>query len=226
MRETEKERNRERERDREKERERVCVRESACVCVIFSLSFSLSLSLSLFLSLPVSPTLSRAIMSGMRWLQAVDSLRIWVSFAEYRLFYRALLQQRPIFLGSLLIVAAPYANLFRLYVMTKSDQARANWFFRSLSLKRPPKENHASTHIYISHTYTHILSLSLSHSLESHIYSYTSTHIYIHIPIVTTKIYTFYIYSKIHIPIVITKIYTFYIYSYIYTYTYRHNKNI
>ena len=30
-----------------------------------------------------------------------------VSFAEYRLFYRALLQKRPMFLGSLLIVATP-----------------------------------------------------------------------------------------------------------------------
>ena len=29
------------------------------------------------------------------------------SFAEYRLFYRALLQKRPIILGSLLIVATP-----------------------------------------------------------------------------------------------------------------------
>jgi len=34
-------------------------------------------------------------------------LKVQVSFAEYRLFYRALLQKRPIFLRSLLIVATP-----------------------------------------------------------------------------------------------------------------------
>ena len=33
----------------------------------------------------------------------VDSLKSHVSFAEYRLFYRALLQKRPVILGSLLL---------------------------------------------------------------------------------------------------------------------------
>jgi len=36
--------------------------------------------------------------------------KIEVSYAEYRLFYRALLQKRPMFLGSLLIVATPYRH--------------------------------------------------------------------------------------------------------------------
>jgi len=44
----------------------------------------------------------------MGWLQLVGSLKLWVSFAEYCLFYRALLQKRPIILRSLLIVATPY----------------------------------------------------------------------------------------------------------------------
>jgi len=44
----------------------------------------------------------------MQWLRWVDSFRLWVSFAEYSLFYRALLQKRPMFLGSLLIVATSY----------------------------------------------------------------------------------------------------------------------
>jgi len=35
-------------------------------------------------------------------------LKLQVSFAEYSLFYRALLQKRPIILRSLLIVATPY----------------------------------------------------------------------------------------------------------------------
>jgi len=49
--------------------------------------------------------------SSMGWLWLVGSLKIWISSAEYSLFYRALLQKRPVFLGSLLIVATPYYNL-------------------------------------------------------------------------------------------------------------------
>ena len=41
----------------------------------------------------------------LRW---VGSLKLQVIFAEYRLFYRALLQKRPIISRSLLIVATPY----------------------------------------------------------------------------------------------------------------------
>ena len=50
---------------------------------------------------------------AMGWLQLVGSLKLSVSFAEYRLFYRALLQKRPINLRSLLIVAAPYLSMGR-----------------------------------------------------------------------------------------------------------------
>jgi len=44
----------------------------------------------------------------MGWLRLVGSLKSIVSFAEYRLFYRALLQKRPIIWRGLLIVATPY----------------------------------------------------------------------------------------------------------------------
>ena len=44
----------------------------------------------------------------MRWLRLVSSLQSKVYFAEYRLFYRALLQKRPMMLRSLLIVATLY----------------------------------------------------------------------------------------------------------------------
>jgi len=40
----------------------------------------------------------------MGWLRLVDSFNLMVSFAEYSLFSRALLQKRPIILRSLLIV--------------------------------------------------------------------------------------------------------------------------
>jgi len=44
----------------------------------------------------------------MKWLRLVGSLELSVSFAEYSLFYRALLQKRRIMLRSLLIIATPY----------------------------------------------------------------------------------------------------------------------
>ena len=46
----------------------------------------------------------------MRWLRLVGSLKLQVSFAEYRLFYTAFLQRRPIILRSLLVIATPYPH--------------------------------------------------------------------------------------------------------------------
>jgi len=43
-------------------------------------------------------------------LRLVGSLKLYVSFAEHRLFYKALLQKRPIILRSLLVVATPYTQ--------------------------------------------------------------------------------------------------------------------
>jgi len=62
----------------------------------------------------ISKNLSRGTWSksrcGMGWLRLVGSLKLQVSFAEYRLFCRALLQKRPIIWRSLLIEATPYAQ--------------------------------------------------------------------------------------------------------------------
>jgi len=44
----------------------------------------------------------------MGWLRSVGSIKLQVPFAEYRLFYRALVQKRPMILRSLLILASPY----------------------------------------------------------------------------------------------------------------------
>ena len=49
--------------------------------------------------------------SHMGWLRLVGSLKLHVSFAEYSLFYRSLLQKRPITLRSLLIEATRYQGL-------------------------------------------------------------------------------------------------------------------
>jgi len=46
----------------------------------------------------------------MGWLRLAGSLELYVSFAEYPLFYRALLQKRPTILRSLLFVATPYPD--------------------------------------------------------------------------------------------------------------------
>ena len=74
----------------------------------------------------------------MGWLRLVGSLKVQVSFAEFRLLYRALLQKRPIVLRSLLLVATPYISV------TDGD----------------PK--------HTRHTYTHAtLSPQKSHSLSS-----------------------------------------------------------
>jgi len=44
---------------------------------------------------------------GMGWLRSVGSIKLLVSFAEYCLFCRALLQKRPIILSILLTKATP-----------------------------------------------------------------------------------------------------------------------
>ena len=69
-----------------------------------------SLWLCLILSFPESVQLYHLTLSNiiMGWLRWVGSIKLQVSFAEYLLFYRALLQKRPIILRSLLIVATPY----------------------------------------------------------------------------------------------------------------------
>jgi len=44
----------------------------------------------------------------MGWLRLVGSIKLQVSFAEYRLFYRALLQKRPVILSIQLTEATPH----------------------------------------------------------------------------------------------------------------------
>jgi len=48
--------------------------------------------------------------ASMEWLRLVGFLKLQVSFAEYRLLYRSLLQKRPIILRSLLVEATPYSE--------------------------------------------------------------------------------------------------------------------
>ena len=47
---------------------------------------------------------------AMGWLRLVGPFKIYVSFAEYSLFYRALLQKRPVILWSLLVAGTPHRS--------------------------------------------------------------------------------------------------------------------
>jgi len=49
----------------------------------------------------------------MGWLRLVGALKVYDSLAEYRLFYRALLQKRPVVWRSLLVGATPYQDVHR-----------------------------------------------------------------------------------------------------------------
>jgi len=63
----------------------------------------------------------------MGWLRLVGSSKLYVSLAEYSLFYRALFQKRPILLGSLLIVATTYL-CHRLFISAFAPQhASIHW---------------------------------------------------------------------------------------------------
>jgi len=87
---------------------------------------------------------------SMGWLRLLGSLKLQVSFAEYRLFYRALLQKRPVILRSLLMVATPYleseqpqsflsVGWLRLVGSLKLQVSFAEYrlFYRALLQKRP-----------------------------------------------------------------------------------------
>jgi len=70
-------------------------------------------------------------------------LKIQVSFAEYRLFYRALLQRRPIILRSLLIVATHHRSHHIIRRHTTSPEKGpfecVEWKRDYLSLKKAPR---------------------------------------------------------------------------------------
>jgi len=62
----------------------------------------------------------------MGWLRSVGSIKLYVSFAEYCLFYKALLQKRPIILSILLTKATS----------EESASAALLWMFRAFRVER------------------------------------------------------------------------------------------
>jgi len=69
----------------------------------------------------------------MGWLRLVGSLKLYVSFAEYRLFYRALSQKRPIILRSLLIEATPYHSIPTMSWHIHAYTMANSWVWHALS---------------------------------------------------------------------------------------------
>jgi len=79
-----------------------CVLSCAQVCI--NVSFCLCKYVHMCPFVGVHGTSSKATMA---WLRLVGSLKLYVSLENIGLFCRALLQERPIILRSLLIVATP-----------------------------------------------------------------------------------------------------------------------
>jgi len=72
----------------------------------------------------------------MGWIRLVGTLKVQVSIAEYKPFYRALLQKKPIILRSLRIVATPYTILihYDTFVYTNEYIAQINTYTYSYAM--------------------------------------------------------------------------------------------
>ena len=92
----------------------------------------------------------RRVKESMGWLRFVGSLKVQVSFAEYTLFYRALLHKRPIILRSLLIVATPHDKDHTCSTNCVREKGGENWGqnFASWLHSRPAKNQYAPKSTY------------------------------------------------------------------------------
>ena len=88
---------------------RICQRECVCmyiyICIYVYIYIYISMCVYIYIYTECRP---RLVSGDMGWLRLVGSITSQVSFAEYGLFYRALLQKRPIILSILLSEATPY----------------------------------------------------------------------------------------------------------------------
>ena len=104
-RETKKENQREKGKVRERERDYTMMNE---VCLNYWSLLQKS-PIKIYNNLQKRPiNLSILSKMGMGWLWSIGSIVLQVSFVEYCLFYRALLQKRPVILLILLTEATPY----------------------------------------------------------------------------------------------------------------------
>jgi len=99
--------------------------------------------------------------STMGWLRSVGLIKLQVSFAEFCLFYRALLHTRPIVLSILLTEAIPYPESHHLVSM------------RAHSLSVSP--THTNTHTR-THTHTYACTHARTHTPPPPTHTCTYTH--------------------------------------------------
>jgi len=117
------------------------------------------------------------------------SLKFQVSFAEYRLFYKALLQKRPIILRSLLIEGTPYMWLAKrmvhdLCVCVHVFTCVCQEFLYSRVCVGVRVYIYENTHIQIqTHTYKYTHTQTNTHTqwnthISTHLRTHTHTHIH------------------------------------------------
>ena len=108
------------------------------------------------------------------WLRSVGSIKLQVSFADYGLFYRALLQKRPIILSILLAKATPYRQNLRLQCdscVRKEETER----------KRDRQKQRSATHYNtLQHTTIHHTTLHYTTLQHTTIHYITLQHTTIH----------------------------------------------
>jgi len=102
----------------------------------------------------------------MGWLRSVGSIKLYVSFAEYRLFYRTLLQKRPVIVSILLTEATPHPKSLRNRHRQIYDIQIHIYIYTDIYLQY----RYVSIFIYSNYIDTHI-----------YIYVYVYTHTFIHI---------------------------------------------
>ena len=131
----------------------------------------------------------RILYSSMGWLRLVGFFKIQVFFAEYGLFYRALLQKRPIIWRSPLIVATQYQYYYQYYMHSAVEFSIRGFTLshfrqqdalscRSLSANQPLTNRAHLCHLLLHDTRIRGCALRLSHSRTS---NHFFVHLYVHL---------------------------------------------
>ena len=79
-----------------------------CICTCIYVYLCMYSHVYTYMFIPICICTCIYVYLCMGWLQLVGSIKFWVSFAEYSLFNRDLLQKRPLILSILLTEATPY----------------------------------------------------------------------------------------------------------------------
>jgi len=162
------------------------------LCLSLSLAFSLSLPLSLSLALTLPPSFScnqPPLDRAMGWLRSVGSIKLYVSFAEYRLFYRSLLQKRAM-VSRIDIITGQHAHTLSCVVSLSPSlprsppppPSRSSLLSLPHSLTSPPAPPlslYLYRYFYLSRSISSSVSVSfsLSQSLaHTHKHAQTQTH--------------------------------------------------